>query len=330
MRFNQLVSKCRGAIVQSRISPISRAAIVLTLGLAVMGLIASIATKFTVASLPNIIPFIVGIVGLDVLSQFAPRTRIVEAVQTFIYGVMYLVITCLCGVVAAYALQRFAFPLQDRHLASADMALGLNWLDFAHWVDSHAAIQNIFYWAYHSISCQIALPLMVLVFTNRPSEVRTYLLAFAIAFVVTIIISALMPAAGPIVFADRASFHLLRFTGATPLDQLMRLREAGPLILRDAPGGIATFPSFHATIAVLTPLALRGYPRIFVALLILDVFMLGATVTEGAHYFSDIIAGGAMAFFAYALAQHIIRIEDRVALESDPRAPAQALPEPSR
>ena len=263
MRFNQLVSKCRGAIVQSRISPISRAAIVLTLGLAVMGLIASIATKFTVASLPNIIPFIVGIVGLDVLSQFAPRTRIVEAVQTFIYGVMYLVITCLCGVVAAYALQRFAFPLQDRHLASADMALGLNWLDFAHWVDSHAAIQNIFYWAYHSISCQIALPLMVLVFTNRPSEVRTYLLAFAIAFVVTIIISALMPAAGPIVFADRASFHLLRFTGATPLDQLMRLREAGPLILRDAPGGIATFPSFHATIAVLTPLALRGYPRIF-------------------------------------------------------------------
>jgi membrane-associated phospholipid phosphatase len=323
------LSKYRGAVIQSRTSPISRPAILLTVGLAAIGIIASIATKFTVASLPNIAPFILGIVGIDVLSQFAPQTRIVEAVQAFIYGVMYLVVTCLCGVVAAYALQRFAFPLQDRNLASADLALGLNWQEFAHWVDSHAAIQNIFYYTYDSIACQIALPLLVLVFAGKPSEVRIYLLAFTIAFVATIIISALMPAVGPIVFADRASFHLLQFTGATPLDQLMRLREAGPLILRESPGGIATFPSFHATIAVLTPLTLRRYRRTFAGLLILNTFMLGATVTEGAHYFIDVIAGSAMAFFAYALAARIIRMEDRTA-QSDLRAPAaQRVPAPS-
>jgi membrane-associated phospholipid phosphatase len=253
----------------------------------------------------------------------------VEAVQAFIYGVMYLVVTCLCGVIAAYALQRFAFPLQDQNLASADLALGLNWQAFAHWVDSHPAVQNIFYWTYYSISCQIALPLLVLVFAGKPSEVRIYLLAFTIAFVVTIIISALMPAVGPIVFADRASFHLLQFTGATPADQLMRLREAAPLILRESPGGIATFPSFHATIAVLTPLALRRYGLIFGGLLILNLFMLGATVTEGAHYFVDVIAGGAMAFAAYALAKRIIVMEDR-ATDFALNAPAQALPAPSR
>jgi hypothetical protein len=38
--------------------------------------------------------------------------------------------------------------------------------------------------------------------------------------------------------------------------------------MSDPPCGIATFPSFHATVAILTPLTLRGYPRIFVALLI--------------------------------------------------------------
>jgi membrane-associated phospholipid phosphatase len=132
-----------------------------------------------------------------------------------------------------------------------------------------------------------------------------YLLAFAIAFVFTIIIAALMPAIGPIVFVDRTTFNVLQFTGATPVDHLMRLREAGPLIMSDAPGGIATFPSFHATIAILTPLTLRSYPGIFLPLLVLDAAMLGGTVTEGAHYFADILAGAAMAFFAHSMAKRI-------------------------
>lgn len=120
-----------------------------------------------------------------------------------------------------------------------------------------------------------------------------------------------MPAVGPISLVDRTTFNILQFTGATPIDHLMRLREAGPLILDDFPGGIATFPSFHATIAILTPLTLRGYPRIFIALLIVDAAMLGGTVTEGAHYFTDVFAGIGMAILAHALAKRIIKVEDR-------------------
>jgi hypothetical protein len=283
----------------------------LTLVLAALALVSSVATNFSLTSLPNVIPLIVGIVILDLLSQFAPPVRIVEGLQTVLYGFLYLVITIVCGVLAAYSMQRFAFPLQDQFLARADRALGLEWVDFAHWVDRHAIIQTIIHFAYDTIRDQISLPLMVLGFTNRLGELRRYLLAFAIAFTFTIIISALMPAAGPIGFVDRASFEILRFTGATPLDHLMRLREAGPLIMNDPAGGIATFPSFHATVAILTPLTLRRYPRIFAALLLLDAAMLVGTVTEGAHYFIDILAGIAMAVFAHVMAGRIIRIEDR-------------------
>ncbi len=158
---------------------------------------------------------------------------------------------------------------------------------------------------------QIALPLVVLAFANRLRDVRIYLLTFAIALSVTICISVLMPAIGPIIFVDRASFNILQFTGATPIDHLTLLRTPGTFILHDMPGGIATFPSFHATIAVLTPLALRRFRLIFVPVVLLDVAMLGATITEGAHYFVDVLAGGCMAFFAYALAKRIIRLEDR-------------------
>ena len=326
MNVSLLARKYRGAIIQSRISPISRPAILLTFGLAAVGLIASIATKFIFASLPNIMPLVVGVVVLDILIRFAPQSRFVEALQTVLHGVLYLVITILCGVLAAYAMQRFAFPLRDRLFANVDTALGLNWFDYAHWVDRHLAIQRIFHFAYDSIQIQIVLPLVVLAFSNRLSEVRTYLLAFAIALTITIVISALMPAAGPIVLADRAAFDILRFTGATPLDHLMRLRETGPLILSDVPGGIATFPSFHATVAILTPLTLRGHHRIFIVLLVLNTAMLAGTVTEGAHYFCDIFAGIGMAFFAHALARRIMRAEDRpqVPLATDALAYASA------
>ena len=311
MNFSLLARKYRSAIIQSRTSPISRVAILLTLSMAAIALIISVATNLIFLDLPNILPLVLGVIVLDVLSQFTPQTKIVRAVQTILYGVLYLVITCFCGVLAAYAMQRFALPLQDQFFASADTALGVNWFDIAYWVDSHPVIQKIFKLAYDSMSSQIALPLVALAFSNRLSEVRVYILAFAIALTFTTVVAGLLPAASPIALVDRATFNILQFTGATPLDHLMRLRAAAPMLLSGVPGGIITFPSFHATVAILTPLTLRSYPRIFVALLILDAAMLGGCVIEGAHYLCDILAGIGVAFCAYLLARRIIRVEDR-------------------
>jgi PAP2 superfamily protein len=316
MNVGLLARRSLGATPQPRMSPVSRSANVFTFALLAIGIIASIATKFTLASLPNIVLLVVGIVVLDVLSQLAPKVRIVEAVQTILYGVLYLVVTCVCGVLAAYAMQRLAFPLQDPFLARVDSALGFTWAAYAHWVDRHASIQTALYYAYNSIALQIALPVFALAFASRVDELRVYLLAFAIAFSVTIIVSALLPAAGPIAVADRAAFDILRFTGATPLDHLTRLREAGPLVMDDFPGGIATFPSFHSTVATLTPLVLRKHRWVFAVLLVLDTAMLAGTITEGAHYFCDVLAGVGMAFFGYVLARRIIRLEDGYGLDA--------------
>jgi membrane-associated phospholipid phosphatase len=307
----QAVSTAPQAAAVARVSPVSFSALFLTLSLAVIGVVSSIATDFNLQSLPNIVVLVLIIVTLDVISQRGPQTRIVTTAQTILYGVLYLTTTCVCGILAAYALQRFAFPLQDHLLTSADLAMGLSWPDYAHWVDRHPAVQAVLKFAYNTIFPQVALPLVVLAFVRDINAIRIYLLALAIAFVATIIISALLPAAGPVAFVDRSSFDILRFTGATPFDHLMRLREAGPMVLTDPPGGIGTFPSFHSTIAVMTPLALRRHHRIFIVLLFLNSAMLAGTVTEGAHYFSDVVAGIAMAFAAYVLATWIIGIEER-------------------
>jgi hypothetical protein len=309
MNFGLIARSNAGVLVQSRVSPIPLAALLLTFALGMTGVLASFATKFVFTALPNIVVLLAAAVAMDVVSRLAPQWRVLEALRTVAYGLLYLVTTILCGIVAAYAMQRFAFPLQDAFLARADLALGLNWPDFAHWLDRHLSIQRLLEFAYHTISIQIALPLVVLAFARRLEDVRVYLLAFAIAFVVTIFVSALMPAAGPIVFVDRESFAILKFTGATPLDHLARLRAAGPLVFTDPAGGIATFPSFHATVAVLTPLTLRRHHRTFVVLLVLDAAMLAGTVTEGAHYYVDVLAGAGVAFFAHALARRIAAAE---------------------
>ena len=302
-------------LIQYRTSTISREAAILTLVLAALALTIAMWTQLKFAALPSMMPLTVGVLVLDILSQFAPQTPAVRAVQSMLFGVLYLAITCFCGVLAAYATQRFSLPLQDQFFERTDLALGVNWFDVVHWVDDRPVIHEILKLAYGTMSAQIALPVVVLAFLDNTDEVRKYLLSFVIALTVTIVISALLPAASPIALVDRTTFHVMQFTGATPIDHLMDLRSAGSLIINDRLGGIATFPSFHATIAVLIPLMLRRYRGIFFVLLVLDAAMLCSTITEGAHYATDVLAGSCLAFAAYFLANRVIDAKNHLSGE---------------
>jgi membrane-associated phospholipid phosphatase len=305
-RPDKIMKNIARGLIQCRTSPISREAAILALVLAALALTIAMWTQLKFTALPNLMPFTVGALVLDILCQFAAQTRTVRAVQSMLFGVLYLAITCFCGVLAAYATQRFSLPLQDQFFERTDLALGVNWFDVAHWVDDHPVIHEVLKLAYGTMSAQIALPVVVLAFLGNTDEVRKYLLSFVVALTVTIAISALLPAASPIALVDRTTFHVMQFTGATPVDHLMQLRSAGSLIINDRLGGIATFPSFHATIAVLTPLTLRRYRGIFLVLLMLDAAMLCGTITEGAHYVTDILGGSCVAFAAYLLANRVL------------------------
>jgi membrane-associated phospholipid phosphatase len=197
-------------------------------------------------------------------------------------------------------------------MVRGDEALGFGWLAWAHWVDNHPVFQAICHYSYESMSWQIVLPVVVLALQSRLTELRIYLLAFSLALTTIEIIAMFFPTVGPIAVIDRSSFHLLQFTGATPVDHLWRLRTPGPVsFANDSFGGIVSFPSFHATVAVLIPLTLRADPRLFYPLLVLNAAMLCSTLTEGAHYAVDVMAGSGMAILASICAKHIIAAEDR-------------------
>jgi hypothetical protein len=291
-------------LISDRISPISPVAGALTIALGAVAVIAAAGTQLTFGSFPNLMPLALAVLVLDAMSRFAPQSFIIRAMPTILYGVLYLTTTCLFGILALYAIERFAFPLQDQAMVRADEALGVDWFRWAHWVDNRPIIQAIFYHSYGTMSAQMVLPVVVFGLQSRLTELRVYLLAFTFALIVTTIIAMLFPTASPIAVIDQTDFHLLRFTGATPVDHLWRLRAPGPMHFSDQSfGGIVSFPSFHATIAILIPLTLRRDRWFFYPLLFLDAAMLCSAVTEGAHYVIDIIAGSGIAVLAHIFAK---------------------------
>jgi hypothetical protein len=288
--------------IERRPSSISATGFILILIFSFAAAIASLATGLTFSHLPSVLLLTVGAAVLDLFCRLAPRSPIINAVQTIIFGVLYLAMTCWCGVLTAYATQRLSFPLQDGLFESVDRALGLNWLEAMHWVDRHPILNENLAFAYNTMSAQIAIPVVVLGILNQVDELRRYLVGFAIALMITTVAAAFLPVLSHIAFIDRASFASLKFSGATPVEHLARLRLPGPTLLSGRVGGLLGFPSFHATVAILTPLVLRKYRAIFLPLLLLDAAMLCSTVTEGAHYGCDVIAGACVAVTAYLLA----------------------------
>jgi hypothetical protein len=67
--------------------------------------------------------------------------------------------------------------------------------------------------------------------------------------------------------------------------------------------GIVTFPSFHASMAVLLAAATRDYRRVFVVSALVNGLMLIATVPIGYHYLVDVFAGCAIALGSLYIAQ---------------------------
>jgi membrane-associated phospholipid phosphatase len=258
------------------------------------------------SDIPNLsimVGIVVAVLALDTLCRFIPQTPVVNAVMTMLFGVLFLCAASLIGIMSAYAGQRLSMPLQDHAFEMADKWLGIDWLAVTHWVDENPVVARIFGYAYDTMVLQIALPVAVLAFTDRVRDAQIYLLAFIIALAITNVVSTLLPAYSPIAVIDLKTFDLLRFASATPVDHLDLLRSPGSLrFAADTIGGIVSFPSFHASVAVLTPLTLRGRNPLFYGLVILDAAMLCGAVTEGAHYVVDVLAGGTVAVFAHLLA----------------------------
>jgi membrane-associated phospholipid phosphatase len=214
----------------------------------------------------------------------------------------------LLAVPLTYVTASANLPLQDANLAFVDRMTGLDWPAYHRFVCDHPSLVPYVLLGYAMITWPtIGVP-VVLGLTGHFRRLQQFALAVALSVIVTGTISSLLPAIGtyrqygiePDTAALKASGYLVQ------LQILPFVRDGSLRILNvENLGGIITFPSFHASAAVLSLWAFWGVWWMRPLALIANIAMLLATPLVGGHYFIDVFAGIGLAVLAIAVAQAI-------------------------
>jgi hypothetical protein len=218
------------------------------------------------------------------------------------------------------------FPVQDANLHAIDVALGLDWRSYVEWVNDHPLLAIWLSYGYTMIRWPIFAIPVVLAAAYRFRRIQEFTFAFAVALIVTTIISAFVPAIG--VF-QQIGLDPATLTNIDPGAYLAQQRDLGPVregTLRNLDlinlAGIVTFPSFHACSAVLYAWAFWPvwWMRPFAVLA--NGAMMASTPVDGGHYFIDLFAGIAVALVAIVAARSVSR---RIAPVTEPQQAAASL-----
>jgi membrane-associated phospholipid phosphatase len=196
------------------------------------------------------------------------------------------------------------FPLVDEPLANLDRALGIDWLAYARWIDSHPFLTTLGQAAYDSINAQPFVIVAALILTRQTERAYALIGMMAGALTVTSAAAVLLPALGPytyfqIAVGDFSNMSLIPQTEWTvPIEWLRAAAfhtEIPPIKI-----GMISFPSYHAATAILFVWAAWRTPGFRWIALAINAAMLLATPVCGAHYFVDVLAGVAVAVIVIA------------------------------
>ena len=212
----------------------------------------------------------------------------------FIESMVYVLV--FIGFLAPFTslMASLGLPLVDEALERADELLGFDWSAASNWVAHHPLVDLVFSKAYFSLRWQA--PLILLIGScARPGERNSEgIWLFVIGVLTCIILAAAFPA-----------FGYPGVIGMTHIEELQRIREGHWTVMSAGGGGLVTFPSFHAELAVIYIYCVRHYRWALVFFAPLNIVLLASTPTVGGHYLVDVIAGVAVALASIALVRAV-------------------------
>jgi hypothetical protein len=179
-------------------------------------------------------------------------------------------------------------PFYDDQLARIDGALGFSWRAWHDFVAAKPTLNAVFAVAYYSGLVQVLASLIYFAASGHSAGNQELWWTALIALLLTVAISALLPAIG-------AFAHYQADLGrADHLTTLLALRD-GSVTHFSETKGIVTLPSYHTTQAILLMYVHRRQPRVLPSVVVLNLLMLLSTPTFGGHYLVDMIAGAGVA-----------------------------------
>jgi membrane-associated phospholipid phosphatase len=214
-------------------------------------------------------------------------------------GTSQVIAFALVGAPLSYIAASADLPLWDTTFVAWDEYLGFDWMALLRLMNEHPAAHLVFAVSYASFPLQATAIIVALTWSKDFTRLRVFILAFMLTTIVTIAISAVMPAQGvwghlhlsktdyPAIAPITQSLHIPIFHG---------LRDGTLRILAgEGAEGIITFPSLHAALGLLFIVAAWPVPFVRWAAVSVNTAMIAATPVDGGHYFSDVIAGLAIA-----------------------------------
>lgn len=249
------------------------------------------------------------VLGLEGTAAFYTYRRPEVRFAATLSGLAQLIAFSAVAVCLSYAAASTAGPFWDESLVSWDRALGFDWRAYLAFVDATPWLGLFLTIAYQSLQVQLALVMVVLGFSGRVRDIRTFLFAYVIAGLATVITSALMPAMAMYALfkLQPADFpHLAPAAAYVHVAAMDGLRAGTLRLVSVTQGeGIITFPSFHAVLGVLITMALWPVYWLRWPVLVLNVLLVAAAPIDGGHYLIDILAGSGLAVLANRLAGYL-------------------------
>lgn len=215
-----------------------------------------------------------------------------------------------------YPLATLSLPYRDADFHTVDRLLGFDWLAYLRAVNARPVFSSLLERAYSSILWQFAVLVIVLCAQSNLARLQQYVLAIAIAVILTLAIFAIAPAGGTYAYLNVAAVdfeNLSPVTTASQLDSLDILRS-GQLQHVSNIEGLITFPSFHSVWATLYIWAFFSAARVIrITAIVLNLFVLAATPLYGSHYFVDLIGGILVAALSLWLAGLLLEARNTIA-----------------
>jgi hypothetical protein len=189
---------------------------------------------------------------------------------------------------AQYLAAAAGCPTIDPLLATADRWMGVYVPALVEWSRAHPTINAILIRAYSTLLAQFTLTFVVLgVILRDRDALWEYTFNFYFCATVTVLASAVFPAAGAFVYYDFTSTidqtrFITHFEGIR--SGVMRVVSLGDM------EGMISMPSFHVAGALLLTWALRRCWWLLMPVGLINIALIAATVLTGAHYAIDGIA----------------------------------------
>jgi PAP2 superfamily protein len=273
---------------------------------AVIVLVASIAGGFHIVLSSYVAPAGIGLPLIGAAYYYRAH-RIDLKLASSLESTAQVLVFAAVAAPLSYIAATSPMPLQDAAFDAMDRALGFNWMELVAVMQRWPALFEVMRLTYLSLTIQMTAVVLLLGFTGRLPWLRVYMLAFIFAALLTIAISALLPAEGAWLHYGLNANPAAMPVSHTSWPVFLGLRDGSfRLVMASGSEGIITFPSLHAALAVILMAALWPVPIARWLGVFVNASMLAATPIDGSHYVVDVLAGVSIAVLCLATARRLV------------------------